>query len=128
MHTRMIGLAVIVMFFGGVSQASGQAETERYIPVGKSPGMSGKYSYQGEIVAFDSATRSITVRGPEGSRAIKLSDKTRIWLDRSALKQTNVPGREADLTVGRTVEIKFMDYERMESCDWIKVAVPSGGR
>jgi hypothetical protein len=127
MHKRIIGLAVIVLLVGGVSHASAQEQTERYIPVGESPGMSGKYSYQGAIVAFDSATRTITVRGPEGTRDIKLSDKTRIWLDRSALKQTNVRGSAADLTVGRTVEIKFMDYDKMESCDWIKVAVTSAG-
>lgn len=127
MRIRMIGVAVIMASFGVVSHARGQSETERYIPVGKSPGMSGKYSYHGEILAFDNVTRTLTVGDSEGSRTIKLSDRTRIWLDRSGLRQTNLTGSESDLRVGSTVEIKYVDYERMEEAHWIKVVVTGGG-
>ena len=54
---------------------------------------------------------------------MKITDKTRIWLDRSKLKQPNVTGGFADLQKGRRVEVKYEDPAQREVADWVKVEV-----
>lgn len=128
MHTQMTSLVVAMLLLtGGASIAFGQEQTERYIPIGMSPGMSGVYAYLGEIIAVDAANRTITVRDSLETRTIEVAEQTRIWLDRSALQQTNLVGTFDDLQVGRTVEIEYVDYATKESADWIKVDMGSGG-
>ncbi len=124
MHKRIIGFIVPMVFLASsASSAFAQEQTERYIPLGYSPGISGKYSYLGEITAVNAANRTITVQSEAGSRTIRIVEQTRIWLDRSQLRQTIVPGTYGDLEVGLTVEIKYMDYERKDTANWVKVAV-----
>jgi hypothetical protein len=38
------------------------------------------------------------------------------------VRQTNLVGSWSDLEVGRTIEIKCVDYETKEEADWVKVA------
>jgi hypothetical protein len=123
MHTRFIGFAMILALVGAVSSARGQESTERFIPVGMSPGLSHQYTYIGEIEGVSAESRTITVTGPEGSRTISVTDQTRIWLDRTASKLTNLRGGFEDLQAGRRIEVKYVDYERKEVADWIKVVV-----
>ncbi len=115
-------LAAAVCIFG-VSALQGQESTEQFIPIGKSPGMSGMYSMIGEVVSVNTQDRTVVVRNDEGSRTIRITDDTRIWLDRSQLQQAATTGSVADLQVGRTVEIKYVDYEAKENADWIKVGM-----
>jgi hypothetical protein len=107
--------------------AHGQQTTEQFIPVGQSPGISGIRSYTGEIEAVDVGRKTITVRGPEGPRTIKLAVGTRIWLDRTVQRLTNTAGTMADLRAGRRVEVKYVDDRAKATADWIKVVVPAGG-
>lgn len=126
MHTRIMSLVVpMLLLAGSASTAFGQEQTERYIPIGKSPGLSGVYAYLGEIVAVDAANRTITVRDSTETRTVEVAERTRIWLDRSALEQTNLVGTFDDLQVGRTVEIQYVDHETKETADWIKVDMGS---
>jgi hypothetical protein len=120
-------MAVVVAVLWCASPASAQEATERFIPIGQSPGVSGYYSYIGEVEQVDAQNRTITVRGPEGSRTIAVTERTKIWLDRSALRQSNLSGTFADVQTGRRIEVKYEDYERKENAYWIKVAVPAGG-
>lgn len=101
----------------------GQKSTEQFIPIGRSPGLSGTYSDIGEIEAVDPVARRITL----GGRNIAVSARTRIWLDRSALRQPNVPGGFADLRPGRRAEVKYEDESLRETAEWIKVAPAPGG-
>lgn len=123
MHTRFIGLAMTVAMLVAVPSAHGQAATEQFIPVGMSPGLSHRYTYIGEIEGVSAANRTITVSGPEGRQTIRVTDQTRIWLDRTASQHTNVSGGFGDLQPGRQIEVKYEDYERKEVADWIKVVV-----
>jgi hypothetical protein len=123
-------LSVIVVFFallGWAPSAHAQHMTEQFIPVGQSPGISGKYSYIGQIEATDLENKTVTVAGPEGSRTIKVTDRTWIWLDRSEQRLTNEVGSMSDLQPGRRVEVKYVDYETKDAAHWIKVVVPSAG-
>ena len=104
------------------SPAFGQKATEKFIGVGKSPGVSGKYTVIGEIEQMDAQSRTVTVTSPSGKHTCQLKDKTRIWLDRTKLKLPNLTGTDADLKKGRRVEIKHEDAER-KTADWIKVEI-----
>jgi hypothetical protein len=54
---------------------------------------------------------------------VGITDQTRIWLDRTKLKQPNLTGSFTDLRKGRRVEVKYQDPERREVADWVKVEV-----
>jgi hypothetical protein len=123
-------LSIIAVFFallGWAPNAHAQHMTEQFIPVGQSPGISGKYSYIGQIEAIDVQNKTVTVAGPEGSRTIKVTDRTWIWLDRSEQRLTNEVGSMSDLQPGRRVEVKYVDYETKDAAHWIKVVVPGAG-
>lgn len=112
---------------GGVAQdAQAQETTERFIPVGQSPGISGTRSYLGAIVSVDLQRKTFTVRDAQGLRTIKVAPGTRIWLDRSAQQLTSLDGGMTDLAVGRRVEVLYVDDRRKDTADWIKVVVASG--
>jgi hypothetical protein len=121
------GFAVIVALLCWTPNAHAQKMTEQFIPVGQSPGVSGTYSYIGEIESVDAENRTITVAGPEGPRTIKVTEQTRIWLDRSEQRLTNLVGSITDLRPGRRIEVKYVEYETRDTADWIKVVVPGSG-
>jgi len=115
------GLAIALL--GAISHAHGQKETELYIPIGQSPGLSQKYTSIGEIAEVDPRAKTVTIADPAGRRTVKITEKTRIWLDRSKLKRTNLPGSFADLQKGRRVEVKYEDPQRRDVAEWVKVEV-----
>jgi hypothetical protein len=117
------GLGLALALLGASSHAHSQKATEQYIPIGQSPGLSQKYTSIGEIADVDAAARTVTIADPAGPRTVKISEQTRIWLDRTKLKQTNIPGRFADLQKGRRAEVKYVDPGRRDLADWVKVEI-----
>jgi len=105
------------------SQLHAQEETERYIPIGQSPGLSGTQTDIGEVRAFDAGTRRLELVADGRVRRVAVVEDTRIWLDRSKQQLTNLEGEPSDLEVGRTVEVRYEDPARREVADWIKVEV-----
>jgi hypothetical protein len=118
LRSLLSGLGVAFALLCASSHAHGQKATEQYIPIGQSPGVSQKYSSIGEVAA-----QTVTIADPAGPRTVRITEKTRIWLDRTKLKQTNVPGRFADLQPGRRVEVKYADPERRDVAEWVKVEI-----
>ena len=102
-----------------------QKATEIFIPVGKSPGLSGKYTSIGKITAIDAANQTLTVADSAGSYEVKATAHTQIWLDKSALKATNHKGAFADLRQGLLVEVKYENNQRKDKgpAEWIKVKI-----
>ncbi len=98
--------------------------TERYIPIGTSPGGS-QIGTIGVIEAVNVADRSIRVDEREAEHWVRLTDRTRIWLDRTHLARTNLLGGFRDCEVGRTVEVRYEDPESRAVAAWIKIAVPA---
>jgi hypothetical protein len=88
--------------------------TELYIPLGQSPGVSGKLSVQGTLVAAHPAVYTVDVQTchPAPIR-ITVSRHTAIYVDRSHKRQSNLIGTWRDLKPGRAVEVY--------SPHWIKV-------
>ncbi len=122
MRSLLSGLGMALALCAS-SHAHGQKATEQYIPIGQSPGVSQKYSSIGQVAAVNPATQTVTIADPAGPRTVRITDKTRIWLDRTKLQQPNVPGRFADLQQGRRVEVKYADPERRDVADWVKVEI-----
>ncbi|HXF47161.1 MAG TPA: hypothetical protein VNK91_13680 [Burkholderiaceae bacterium] len=104
----------------GASLAHSQEATERFIPIGQSPGQSGRATYIGPIQAVDPAQRVLIVGTAGAAQKFTVTDRTAIWVDRSALKQTNTRGSFADLQPGRRVEVKW-DAKDRSRAEWIKV-------
>jgi hypothetical protein len=125
MNSRLIAIALAALVTWG-ADAHGQQATERYIPLGQSPGISGTQSDNGEIAAVNARAGTFTVTGPDGPRTVKVTDRTRIWLDRSQQGATNTVGTVSDLQAGRRVEVRYVDASTRQNADWIKVAVPGG--
>jgi hypothetical protein len=117
----------VLLMLGWTGTAGAQRTTEQYIPIGQSPGISGVRSYIGAITAVDPQGRTITVQDSTGAHTIRVVERTRIWLDRSAERLSNDAGDMSDLRVGRRVEVKYVDDEARDTADWIKVAVTAGG-
>jgi len=127
MLNRFLAMAIVVGALGSASRALAQEATEMYVPIGQSPGVSNKTSVVGTVQALSAAARTLIVTGPSGPQTFVITDKTRIWLDRSAGKQTNRSGSLADLQQGRRVEVKPQPAGAKAGADWIKVQVPAGG-
>lgn len=123
MRSLLNGAGVALALVCAASPAYGQKATEQYIPIGQSPGVSGKLSYLGAITQHSARNQTITVADSAGPRTVKISNSTRIWLDRSKLKQSNVSGSFSDLQPGRRVEVKFVNPERRDAAEWVKVEI-----
>jgi hypothetical protein len=121
MSNRYLALAIIVAALGGASDAFGQKETEVFVPIGQSPGVSYKSSLLGTVEAVDPGKRTLTVSGPAGARTVQITGRTRIFVDRSPQKQPNYIGALADLQRGRKVEIKLGEGAASAIAEWIKV-------
>lgn len=123
MRIVLTAVGLVIAVFGITLHAHGQKATERYIPIGQSPGVSQKVTSIGDIAEVDEPKRTVTILEPAGRRTVSITDSTRIWLDRTKLKQTNLTGTFADLQRGRRVEVKFQDAERRQVADWVKVEI-----
>jgi len=113
--------AIICVLIIGAFSVQAEKETELYIPIGQSPGLSGKYTVMGKIDQVDAKNQSIKMSGPSGSYSVQLSPETSIYLDRSKAKLPNTYGTLADCKAGDTVEVKFKDNSHNKPAQWIKV-------
>jgi hypothetical protein len=123
MRTLSRAAVLLIVAVAATGPARAQKATEQFIPVGQSPGVSGKVSWIGEIVATDLRARTLTIGETQGAHTVKITDKTRIYLDRSKLKQTSVTGTMADLQKGRRVEVKYEGPGPTPTADWVKVEI-----
>ncbi len=118
------GVAALLVFALAVPVAHGHEFTDRYIPIGQSPGVSGTpQSMIGSIQAVSAQARSLTMSVDGGQRTVTVTDRTRIWIDRSRSAQTNLRGGIADLQSGRRAEVKYDDKNKALA-EWIKVEAP----
>ena len=104
----------------GTQPAHSQKATEVYIPIGDSPGVSESHSVMGTISRVDYASRNIEVRNRAGARNMRVSDKTRYYLDRSKYGKKNALGSIRDCERGRRVEIYVGASGEVR---WIKIEV-----
>lgn len=122
-RTLLAACVFFVALLGGSLSAHGQKATERFIPIGQSPGLSGKYSTIGPLTDVNARARTITVADSAGARTVLVTDTTRIWLDRSKLKRSNVTGKFTDFAKGRRVEVKYQSPGDGKIAEWVKVEI-----
>ncbi len=121
-YVIVIGIALAAM--GALPNASVQKTTEIFIPIGKSPGLSGEYTKMGKIEALNATDQTVTMSDAAGSYTIQVAEGCSIWLDKSKMKSTNQVGGFSDLAAGRMVEVKFKDNDPKLGAEWIKVEIP----
>ncbi len=123
MLKSLMTIGVLVTLFVGLPDAQAQKASEIYIPMGQSPGLSGKYTEVGKIDAANDQDQTITMTNSSGSYTVEITESTKIWLDRSKLQLTNEKGSFTDLQAGRTIEVKHKDNDPGGPVEWIKVQV-----
>ena len=96
-RARLGACAFVIALLWGTSFAHGQKSTERDIPIGQSPGISGKYTSLGVLTDVNAQTRTITIADSAGPKTVQITDTTLIWHDRSKLSKSNLSGRFTDL-------------------------------
>lgn len=121
MLKRLIKTCSVLILLNVASHAYGQKATEIFIPVGGSPGLSGKYTSIGKIDTVHSEEQTFYMSDSTRSYSIKITDSTKVWLDRSKLQLTNRKGSFEDIKPGLLVEVKYFDNKRDGVAEWIKV-------
>lgn len=118
-------VVIAVMLWTGMPYAHGQKATEMFIPLGQSPGLSNTVTVIGSIKTINAQKRTIDVAGPSTTWNVQITDRTRIWLDKSKLRLANQSGTFADLRKGQLVEVKYEGRERKNkgAAEWIKIQV-----
>jgi hypothetical protein len=125
---RWLGIAVMVAaLLASASYAHGQKQTERFIPLGRSPGLSGKVTHVGTVEAADAGARTIIVAWGDHRYTSRVTAQTSIWLDRSRLKLTTLDGTFADLQRGRRVEVMPAGPGPGAAAEWVKVEITAAG-
>lgn len=120
-HTLLRRVAAALTLFAlvlAMPDARGQEQTERFIPIGESPGLSGKVTAIGAIQSMQGRILTLTSEG--GARKFEVTDRTRIWIDRSRQKLGNLSGALGDLQAGRRAEVR-PDVRNAAAADWVKV-------
>lgn len=125
-RTTQQGLSVAFSVLVGAGIAAGiQQATEMFIPIGQSPELSKTATVVGTIESVDAPKRTIVVESDGGSATATITEKTRIFLDRSRRKEPNRDGAFEDLEEGARVEILYQGRTRAASgpAEWVKVEV-----
>ena len=100
-----------------------QKETEVFIPIGKSPGVSGKYSMVCKVEMVKTNDSIMTIRQESGVMNLEMTEQTKVYLDKSKLKLKNEKGTLADIKPGMTMEVKYVDNKPGNPVDWIKLLI-----
>ena len=117
----VIGTAFYAL--GGAPLGNAQQATERYIPIGQSPGVSGTYTYVGRVIATDPGRQTISVDDRTGVHLIKIAETTSIWFDRSKSNRQNRVASYSDCKVGARVEVMYQ-RDDVTTARWIKIESP----
>jgi hypothetical protein len=120
--SKYISVSVIlIILLAMVPIAPAEKETELYIPIGQSPGLSGKYAATGRIEQVNYSKNTLTMSAGSGTYTVKVSERTKIYLDRSKMGQSNLYGSFADCKQGMMLEVRFEQDERGRPAEWIKL-------
>lgn len=111
----LLGMLMLVL------PANAQQTTERFIPIGQSPGISGLLSTIGTIGNFDATAGTLEIEATDGRKSFRVTAQTRIWIDRSAARQASLVGDRDDLAAGSRVEVMHR-RDDPQAADWIKIA------
>lgn len=112
-------LGLLVAAWLTAMPAVAQRATERFIPLGESPGLSQAKTLLGRIESADVERGVLTLETSGGRHEVAVGGATRIWLDRTGLGRSNIRGTLADCQPSRMVEVKL--EQGSETAEWVKV-------
>ena len=123
--TRSAALSTIAfVVFGLCTPALAEKSTELYLPIGRSPGLSGKFTLMGTIAEINSQDQTLTVMtGASGTFIVTTTEYTLIFLDKSKLRQPNRYGTYSDFKTGMLIEVRFEADKRHRPAEWIKLQI-----
>ncbi len=114
----IVFMVVLCCAFSGLYA---QKETEVFIPLGQSPGVSGKLCVMGKVGTVSSHDSTLILGLEGGLLTSRMNGQTKIYLDKSKLKLTSTKGSLADIKPGLMIEIKYVDNKPGGLIEWIKV-------
>jgi hypothetical protein len=114
-------IGVVGILLAAQASAFAQKTTELYIPIGQSPGLSGKHTLVGKIVQVNALNNTITMADATGTHSVAMAPGTPIYLDKSKAGLPNSQGALTDCKAGDPIEVKFVDNARGKPAEWIKV-------
>lgn len=122
-------LLMVLLLLATASAAHAQKATEIYIPIGRSPGLSGKVTVTGFIATVDDHTMVMSVKGADGGWRAVVTDRSKIYIDRSAQRRPNRYGTMDDCRPGHFCEIKYVSGDAAalrrrgepREIEWIKI-------
>lgn len=120
MRHRLASLTLIAGLAGSMPAAA-HIETELYIPIGQSPGISNVKSRIGRIESQVAKQNGLTMLVDDHTQYVAFSKATKIYLQYATPGQRNRVGTYSDCQVERTVEVYVGDDG---SVRWIKVQMP----
>lgn len=123
MLKRMIAIGTTIILVGVMSYAFAEKTTELYIPIGKSPGLSGKYTVVGKIEKADYKNRTFTMSNSSGIYSVTVTKRTVIFLDRSKVKLKNLYGTFADCKRDMMAEVRFEEDSQAKPAEWVKLQI-----
>jgi hypothetical protein len=107
-----------------VAPVSAQQATERYVPIGRSPGLSDGSTLMATVETVDVEGGRVTLQTASDSREVEADAATRIWWDRTALGESNSGASLSDCREGLFVEVKLDSSGRR--AERIKLRAPGG--
>ena len=117
-------IILAAFFVCSISTGYAQKAAEVYIPIGQSPGISGKSSsVVGTIESVDKQNMTITVKSGSETYTGKIAEKTVVYLDRNKSQKKNTTGNLEDCRAGIRCEMKYSyeDHQQTDKVDWIKI-------
>ena len=118
-HGKSIILSAILC---GISyHVQAQRATEVYIPVGKSPGLSGRYCAMGRVETVNTANGTMNIKQGAEMKTCRITAGTEIYLDNSKRKLPNKKGAFSDIKQGLMVEVKYKNNKPDGLIEWVKV-------
>jgi hypothetical protein len=121
MYKYITATGIFIIVFAMATVTLAEKATELYIPVGKSPGLSGKYSATGRIEQVNYQKNTLTMSSGSHTYPVSVTERTMIYLDRSKMGQSNLYGSFADCKKGMMIEVRFEKDERGRPAEWIKL-------
>jgi hypothetical protein len=115
---------ISIIVFGFCALALAEKTTELYLPFGKSPGLSGKFTLIGTIAEINPQDQTLTLMtGASGTYTVTTTEYTLIFIDKSKLRQPNRYGTYSDFKTGMRVEVRFEADKRHRPAEWIKLLI-----
>ncbi len=117
-----VSVTIMAVFLVAATSSSHEM-TDKYVPVGHYPELRSPHTRIGTIAEMDAGGRSVTLTDDGTTNTYRITEDTKIWLDRSLLKLENLDGSVANIEIGMKAEIKARGPERPDEALWVKLQV-----